>query len=167
MSRHSYTNDVSEANTIASANTATPNRLKRLSLLARTPTLESHDANSIEPRHTKSPLGLGYGDENDNGVDRRARSRTNTDESTGSGSGSGGAGMGSGTPRRMGIRSSISYSPNSSTHVSGTGRTITQDRSSAYGVIEPRRSMESSEGRELVGLFEEEEGVKGETLVER
>jgi hypothetical protein len=166
MSRHSHTNDISEPNTISSANTATPNRLKRLSLLARTPTLETHDANSIEPKHTKSPLGLGYGDENDHGVDRRARSRTNTDESTGSGSGTG-AGMGSGTPRRMGIRSSISYSPNSSTYVFGTGRTITQDRSSVYGVIEPRRSMDSSEGRELVGLFEEDEGVKGETLVER
>jgi hypothetical protein len=166
MSRHSHTNDISDRPVIASANTATPNRLKRLSLLARTPTLETHDAISIEPRHTKSPLGLGYGDENDNGLDRRARSRTNTDESTGSGAGTG-LGTGGGTPRRMGIRSSISYSPNSSTHISGTGRTITQDRSSAYGVIEPRRSMESSEGSQLVGLFEEDEGVKGETLVER
>ena len=34
----------------------------------------------------------------------------------------------------------------------------------------PRRSMDSTEGRELLGLFEDiegEEGVKGETLTER
>jgi hypothetical protein len=84
------------------------------------------------------------------------RTRTNTDGSSSS----------MGTPRRsgMGIRSSISYSP-------AAGRTPMQDGFSGRGIsFEGRRSVDSSEGRDLMGLFEDneaEEAVKGETLTER
>ena len=64
----------------------------------------------------------------------------------------------------MGIRSSISYSPAQS-------RTPMQDGFSGRGTsFEGRRSVDSNEGRDLMGLFEDNEGeeeVKGETLTER
>jgi hypothetical protein len=64
----------------------------------------------------------------------------------------------------MGIRSSISYSP-------AQNRTPIQDGLSGRGIsFEERRSVDSSGGRDLVGLLEDnevEEEVKGETLTER
>ena len=79
-------------------------------------------------------------------------------------------GSGAGTPRRtgIGIRSSISYSP-----APPIARTPTLDGfgSRPFSGSEPRRSLDSvSEGRDLMGLYEEVEGeeeVKGETLTER
>jgi hypothetical protein len=66
----------------------------------------------------------------------------------------------------MGIRSSISYSPAPRTS------TPTQDGFGGRGYLgsEPRISVDSNEGRDLVGLFEDNEGeqeIKGETLTER
>jgi hypothetical protein len=129
--------------------TATPSRLKRLSLLARSPTFELEQAT---PRTIVSPPP----DENIRHASPTGRVRTNTDGSSSS----------IGTPRRsgMGIRSSISYSP-------AQNRTPMQDGFSGRGIsFEERRSMDSSEGRDLMGLFEDnevEEEVKGETLTER
>jgi hypothetical protein len=64
----------------------------------------------------------------------------------------------------MGIRSSISYSP-------AQNRTPMQDGFCGRGIsFEGRRSVDSSEGRDLMGLSEDNEGeeeVKGETLTER
>jgi hypothetical protein len=133
----------------SSSTTITPSRLKRLSLLARSPTFESDQEYQPKPpadengfRPLESPAG---------------RMRTSTDGST------------SGTPRRtgIGIRSSISYSP-----APPTCRTTNLDGSTSrpYLGSEPRRSLDSSEGRDLLGLDEEMEGkeeVKGETLTER
>jgi hypothetical protein len=95
-------------------------------------------------------------DENIRTASPTGRVRTNTDGSTSS----------IGTPRRtgMGIRSSISYSP-------AQNRTPMQDGFSGRGIsFEARRSVDSNEGRDLMGLFEDNEGeeeVKGETLTER
>jgi hypothetical protein len=128
---------------------ATPSRLKRLSLLARSPAFELEQAT---PRTVVSPPP----DENIRHASPTGRVRTNTDGSSSS----------IGTPRRsgMGIRSSISYSP-------AQNRTPIQDGFSGRGVIlEGRISADSNEGRDLMGLLEDnkgEEEVKGETLTER
>jgi len=139
------------------APTTTPSRLKRLSLLARSPTLDP-EPQQLHTRAIMSPLI----DENfSHAQSTTGRVRTHTD----------GSSTTMGTPRRTGtgIRSSISYSPAAS-----TSRTPTQDGfdggARGYMGSAPRRSMDSTEGRELLGLFEDiegEEGVKGETLTER
>jgi hypothetical protein len=139
-----------DASSITTPMSATPSRLKRLSLLARSPTIDMEQQPT--PRTVVSPPH----DENIRTASPTGRVRTNTDGSTSS----------IGTPRRtgMGIRSSISYSP-------AQNRTPMQDGFSGRGIsFEARRSVDSNEGRDLMGLFEDNEGeeeVKGETLTER
>jgi hypothetical protein len=139
-----------DASSTSTPMSATPSRLKRLSLLARSPTFEME--HQPTPRTVVSPPP----DENAIHASPLGRTRTNTDGSSSS----------TGTPRRsgMGIRSSISYSP-------AQNRTPMQDGFCGRGIsFEGRRSVDSSEGRDLMGLSEDNEGeeeVKGETLTER
>jgi len=144
LSLDSTSTDLSTSSTPMSA---TPSRLKRLSLLAHSPSFD------LERQATPRTLVSPPPDENIRLSSSSGRARTNIDESSSS----------TGTPRRsaLGIRSSISYSP-------AQDRTPMQDGRGQS--IEGRISMDSSEGRDLMGLLEDNEGddeVKGETLTER
>jgi hypothetical protein len=126
---------------------STPSRLKRLSLLAKSPVLADH----APRRSMTTPLN----DENSPVNSDTAHNGWRSIEV-------------GGTPRRgaggSGMRSSFSYSPAAQTPRQSTMMQGTISEGS-------RRSVELSGGRALVGLFQEEEtqeeGVKGETITEK
>lgn len=139
--------NMDQISTDAATTTApTPSRLKRLSLLTKSPVLGTDYA--AQRTSVTSPSG----DENSptvqEGTPRSARRNDDT----------------AGTPRRAGtgIRSSISYSPAQPPRQSTLSYGASMEGT-------PRRSVESSGGREVMGLFREEEieEVKGETLTEK